>query len=92
MGSHNDNDREDDREDAVSLHPLLVSIAYGMTGEVHIAEDPAQEALARVEAASRDVEIASPKAHAAAVVTRLAIDRSRSEKLRHLNCGWSTPS
>jgi RNA polymerase sigma factor (sigma-70 family) len=59
--------------------PLMFSIAYRMTGSVSDAEDIVQEAFLR---ASKDVDVASPKAYLATVTTRLAIDHLRSARVR----------
>ena len=54
--------------------PLLLSIAYRMTGSVMEAEDEVQEA-------SED-EVRSSSAYLSKVVTRLCIDRLRSARVR----------
>lgn len=75
--------REDSVERATDLRPLLFSIAYRMLSSVSDAEDIVQEAFLRYERARRDgAEIDSPKAYLSAVVTRLAIDQSRSARAR----------
>jgi RNA polymerase sigma-70 factor (TIGR02957 family) len=65
------------------LRPAAFAIAYRMLGSVPEAEDVVQEALLRVhrtlEAGER---IESPRAYAATVVTRLAIDQLRSARAR----------
>lgn len=66
------------------LRPLLFSIAYRMLGSVTEAEDIVQESFLRYQRAlvEQDAEIESPKAYLSAVVTRLAIDQSRSARVR----------
>jgi RNA polymerase sigma-70 factor (ECF subfamily) len=65
------------------LRPLMFSIAYRMLGSVGEAEDIVQEAFLRYHRAlSGGAEIESPKAFLSAVVTRLAIDQSRSARAR----------
>jgi RNA polymerase sigma-70 factor (TIGR02957 family) len=57
--------------------------AYRMLGSVSEAEDVVQEALLRLHRAQEDgQEIASPRAYAVAVATRLAIDELRSARAR----------
>jgi RNA polymerase sigma-70 factor (ECF subfamily) len=56
------------------LRPASFAIACGMLGSASEAEDVAQEALLRVHRAIADGEqIASPRAYATTVTTRLAI-------------------
>ncbi len=63
--------------------PALFAIAYRMLGSVAEAEDVVQEALLRVHRALMDGEdIASLRAYAATVATRLAIDHLRSARVR----------
>ena len=59
------------------------AIAYRMLGSVAEAEDVVQEALLRVHRALEEGErIESPRAYAATVATRLAIDELRSARAR----------
>jgi RNA polymerase sigma factor (sigma-70 family) len=63
------------------LRPRVFAIAYRMLGTVSEAEDIVQEALLRVHTAiERGEEISSPRAYAATIVTRLAIDELRSAR------------
>lgn len=65
------------------LRPLMLSIAYRMTGSVTEAEDLVQDAFFRLERARQGgVVVESPKAYLAAVTTRLAIDHLRSARAR----------
>jgi RNA polymerase sigma-70 factor (TIGR02957 family) len=65
------------------LRPRAFAIAYRMLGSVSEAEDVVQEALLRVHMALESgEEISSPRAYAATVVTRLAIDELRSARAR----------
>jgi RNA polymerase sigma-70 factor (TIGR02957 family) len=65
------------------LRPRAFAIAYRMLGSVSEAEDIVQEALLRVhEAMGRGEQISSPRAYAATVTTRLAIDELRSARAR----------
>jgi RNA polymerase sigma-70 factor (TIGR02957 family) len=65
------------------LRPASFAIAYRMLGSVSEAEDVVQEALLRVhQALEADEQIASPRAFAATVTTRLAIDELRSARAR----------
>jgi RNA polymerase sigma-70 factor (TIGR02957 family) len=65
------------------LRPRTFAIAYRMLGSVSEAEDVVQEALLRVHSAiERGEEISSPRAYAATVATRLAIDELRSARAR----------
>jgi RNA polymerase sigma-70 factor (ECF subfamily) len=65
------------------LRPRTFAIAYRMLGSVSEAEDIVQEALLRVHTAlERGEEISSPRAYAATVTTRLAIDELRSARAR----------
>ncbi|HVY95524.1 MAG TPA: RNA polymerase sigma factor SigJ [Solirubrobacterales bacterium] len=65
------------------LRPPVFGVAYRMLGSVAEAEDVAQEALLRLhEARERGEEIASPRAYAMTVATRLAIDELRSARAR----------
>jgi RNA polymerase sigma-70 factor (ECF subfamily) len=72
-----------DREQLLDqLRPGAFAIAYRMLGSVSEAEDVVQEAL-RVHQALQDGEqIASPRAFAATVTTRLAINELRSARAR----------
>jgi RNA polymerase sigma-70 factor (ECF subfamily) len=65
------------------LRPRAFAIAYRMLGSVSEAEDVVQEALLRVHTAIESgEEISSPRAYAATIVTRLAIDELRSARAR----------
>jgi RNA polymerase sigma-70 factor (TIGR02957 family) len=65
------------------LRPRTFAIAYRMLGSVSEAEDVVQEALLRVHSAiERGDQISSPRAYAATVTTRLAIDELRSARAR----------
>jgi RNA polymerase sigma-70 factor (ECF subfamily) len=65
------------------LRPRTFAIAYRMLGSVSEAEDVVQEALLRVHSAIEDgEEISSPRAYAATITTRLAIDELRSARAR----------
>ena len=65
------------------LRPRSFAIAYRMLGSVAEAEDVVQEALLRVHRAlERGERIESPRAYAATVTTRLAIDELRSARMR----------
>jgi len=65
------------------LRPRMFAIAYRMLGTVSEAEDIVQEAQLRVHAAlERGEELSSPRAYAATVTTRLAIDELRSARAR----------
>jgi RNA polymerase sigma-70 factor (TIGR02957 family) len=65
------------------LRPRTFAIAYRMLGSVSEAEDIVQEALLRVHSAlERGEEISSPRAYAATIATRLAIDELRSARAR----------
>ena len=61
------------------LRPLMLSIAYRMTGSFSEAEDLVQEALLRLHEAD---EVDNPRAWLTTVVTRLAIDHLRSARVR----------
>jgi RNA polymerase sigma-70 factor (ECF subfamily) len=65
------------------LRPRAFAIAYRMLGSVSEAEDVVQEALLRVHnALEAGEEISSPRAYAATITTRLAIDELRSARAR----------
>ena len=65
------------------LRPATFAIAYRMLGSVAEAEDVVQEALLRVHRALEEGQrIDSPRAYAATVATRLAIDHLRSARVR----------
>ncbi len=65
------------------LRPRTFAVAYRMLGSVSEAEDVVQEALLRVHSAiERGEEISSPRAYAATIATRLAIDELRSARAR----------
>src|SRR5262245_21633354 len=65
------------------LRPVAFAIAYQMLGSVCEAEDVVQEALLRVhQALAAGQQIASPRAFAATVTTRLAINELRSARAR----------
>jgi len=65
------------------LRPVAFAIAYRMLGSVSEAEDVVQEALLRVhQAVEAGEQITSPRAFAATVTTRLAMDELRSARAR----------
>jgi RNA polymerase sigma-70 factor (TIGR02957 family) len=65
------------------LRPVAFAIAYQMLGSVAEAEDVVQEALLRVhQALQAGEQIASPRAFAATVTTRLAINELRCARAR----------
>lgn len=72
-------------EDALlaELRPPVFGVAYRMLGSVAEAEEVAQEALLRLHGAlAAGEEIASPRAYATTIATRLAIDELRSARAR----------
>jgi RNA polymerase sigma-70 factor (ECF subfamily) len=65
------------------LRRPVFGVAYRMLGSVAEAEDVAQEALLRLHTAlEAGEEIASPRAYAMTIATRLAIDELRSARAR----------
>src|SRR3984957_14076219 len=65
------------------LRPVAFAIAYRMLGSVSEAEDVVQEALIRVhQALDGGEQVASPRAFAVTVTTRLAINELRSARVR----------
>jgi RNA polymerase sigma-70 factor (ECF subfamily) len=65
------------------LRPVSLAIAYRMLGSVSEAEDIVQETLLRLNRAlDKGEEIRSPRAFAATVTTRLAINELRSARAR----------
>ena len=65
------------------LRPVAFGIAYRMLGSVAEAEDVVQETLIKVHRAREEGErLESPRAYAATVATRLAIDQLRSARVR----------
>jgi RNA polymerase sigma-70 factor (ECF subfamily) len=65
------------------LRPTVFAIAYRMLGSVTAAEDVVQEALLRLHRTLQQGErVESPRAYAATVATRLAIDELRSARTR----------
>jgi RNA polymerase sigma-70 factor (TIGR02957 family) len=65
------------------LRPAAFAIAYRMLGSVSEAEDVVQEALLRVhQALDAGEQIASPRAFATTVTTRLAINELHSARVR----------
>jgi RNA polymerase sigma-70 factor (TIGR02957 family) len=65
------------------LGPASFAIAYRMLGSVSEAEDVVQETLLRVhQALDAGEQIASPRAFAATVTTRLAVNELRSARAR----------
>ena len=67
----------------MQLRPASFTIAYRMLGSVAEAEDVVQEALLRVHRAlEHGQQIDSPRAYAATVTIRLAIDELRSARSR----------
>lgn len=65
------------------LRPVAFAIAYRMLGTVAEAEDIVQETLIRLhQALARGEDITSPRAFAATIATRLAINELRSARTR----------
>ncbi|WBB99379.1 RNA polymerase sigma-70 factor [Solwaraspora sp. WMMA2080] len=65
------------------LRPWAFTIAYRMLGSVSEAEDVTQETFLRMHQSARQgEEISSPRAYAATLATRLAIDQLRSARSR----------
>ena len=65
------------------LRPPTFAVAYRMLGSVAEAEDVVQEVLLRLHTALEGGEhIASPRAYAATIATRLSIDVLRSARVR----------
>jgi RNA polymerase sigma-70 factor (ECF subfamily) len=64
-----------------SARPFLFSIAYRMLGSVMDAEDLVQDAYLRWQEAP-EVEVRSPRAYLATIVTRLAINQLRSARIK----------
>jgi RNA polymerase sigma factor (sigma-70 family) len=64
------------------LRAVAVAVAYRMLGSRSDAEDLAQEAMVRVQAAAEHDELRSPEAFTTTVTTRLAIDHLRSARVR----------
>ena len=64
-----------------STRPLLVSIAYRMTGSVSDAEDLVQDAFVRWLEAP-ETEVRAPRAYLATIVTRLAINHLQSARTK----------
>ncbi len=65
------------------LRPAVFAIVYRMLGSVAEAEDVVQDSLLRLHTAlERGERIESPRAYAATVATRLAIDQLRSARAR----------
>lgn len=63
------------------LRPYLFAVAYRMLGTVGDAEDVVQDALVKMHAAA-PAEVRSERAYATTVVSRLALDRLRSARVR----------
>jgi RNA polymerase sigma-70 factor, ECF subfamily len=82
VDARNDLDEGDGDGGLAALRPLVVGIAYRMTGSMTEAEDIAQEALLRVHDAAAREPLRSPEAFATTVTTRLAIDHLRSARVR----------
>lgn len=63
--------------DLLALRTLAVGLAYRMLGSRTEAEDLAQDALMRLQAAAEREPLRSPEAYVTTVATRLAIDHLR---------------
>ncbi|MGH7966929.1 MAG: sigma-70 family RNA polymerase sigma factor, partial [Candidatus Binatia bacterium] len=73
---------QEPRLDIFQTHrPLLFSIAYRMLGSVMDAEDMVQETFLRWQQASA-VDVQSPKAYLATIITRLCINHLHSARVR----------
>lgn len=69
--------------EVADCRPLAFAIAYRMLGSVAEAEDIVQDAFLRMhQACQAGVVVESPKAHLAALATRIAIDHLRSARVR----------
>ena len=62
------------------LRAYMFAVAYRMLGSVGEAEDVVQDALLKMHTAGGEVR--SPKAYAATVTARLALDELRSARVR----------
>jgi RNA polymerase sigma-70 factor, ECF subfamily len=68
--------------DLAALRDLAVGVAYRLVGSRTEAEDLAQEAMVRVQAAAARESLRSPEAFTTTVTTRLAIDHLRLARVR----------